>query len=256
MGTLVAGPARSLLDAQAGLPDSEMQKGDPQLEYETINYSAAGIQQLNTQNNVGTRGTLEQWRADWPKEMLKKARTFVGKTSRVKTPEKISEFLELFNLKSKGADGTDVPFCAAGLTYCALLTYADLVSPGYPVAKRMDTLRKLAPEIDHYYFYPTVACKSMWFVAQGKSQWKAKQPNLIPRSGWIALFDWENRVAHEPNHCGIVEAADAMSLSTIEFNTSSTSERNGGAVEAKLRNYNNVIGYIVTDIKPGAPGTL
>ena len=61
----------------------------------------------------------------------------------------------------------------------------------------------------------------------------------------------------DAQHVGIVEAASASTLRTIEFNTSIVvggSQRNGGVVARKIRDQARrfVIGYIATYQRPSA----
>ncbi len=108
------------------------------------------------------------------------------------------------------------------------------------------------PDLEHYYFYPSVSCVDMYHIAAGKRRWVDVRAgaNVLPKPGWIVLFDWNKQGT--PDHCGIVQAATKQNLATIEFNTTvgKGSQRNGGTVAEKIRNYEFVIGFIITDAKP------
>jgi hypothetical protein len=249
LGALVGMPSRAFSQTPADTSVTEEQKGDPDLPYEMVTFNPEAIRQMSDLS--GRRATFERWESRLPAAMLASARGLIG-SSRATTPERISEFLELFGLGLKDKNGDYVAFCAAGISFCALTAYANAVKPNYTINKKLEIFRSLAAEIEHYYFYPTVSCRDMGLIAQGKRRWverKAK-PEVIPKPGWIVLFDWQRRGT--PDHCGIVQNATAQSIFTVEFNTSDDggSQRNGGAVARKTRNYNYVTGFVVTDERP------
>jgi|ERR1700688_125050 len=226
----------------------ELQKGDPDASYETVSFDAEAVRQLVSHSG---KATFEKWDKGLPLKMISSARSLLG-LSRETTPEQISEFLALFRLPLKDDHGY-VAFCAAGLSFCALMAYTNSLKPNYDVTKRATYLRELMPDLEHYYFYPTVSCVSMYDVAAGKGRWieRRTQPSVVPKAGWIVLYDWENKGI--PDHCGIISHATKDKLSTIEFNTSGASggsQRDGGTVSEKERGLNCVKGYIVTDSVP------
>lgn len=98
---------------------TEDQRGDPDSMDEYITFSPSAIRSIVTRSG---KATFESWDANLPISMIATARQFIG-CSRNTTPEQISKFLELFNLPLTTDKGY-VPFCAAGLSYCALLTYS------------------------------------------------------------------------------------------------------------------------------------
>ena len=61
-----------------------------------------------------------------------------------------------------------------------------------------------------------------------------------PKVGDLALFGWGGKVAQ---HIGIVEAVDGNVITTIEGNTSMTSNDNGGAVMRRTRTTSNCTGF-------------
>jgi hypothetical protein len=231
--------------------ESERQKGDPEDDYETVTYDPA---QISTLSNMSGRATFESWQRGLPAAMLTTARTFIGH-SRTTTPAQIAEFLQLFYLDLKDKKGVYVPYCAAGISFCALLAFAQAAGKPLPAKQKLTVLRTLAADIDHYYFYPTVSCRDMMNIAEGRRRWISRnaQPRIIPKTGWIVLFDWEK--GGNPSHCGIVQNATDSKVFTVEFNTSVTAagnQRNGGVVAAKERQYDYIVGFISTDQAPPA----
>jgi hypothetical protein len=228
--------------------ETERQKGDPEDQYETVTYDPAQIAALS---RMSGRAIFEPWQRALPGGMLTRARTFIG-NSRVKTPGQIAEFLKLFRLDLKDANGAYVAYCAAGISYCAILAFAEAAGKPLLGQQKLTTLRTLAADVDHYYFYPTVSCRDMMNIAEGRRRWisRRSQPSVLPKPGWIVLFDWER--SGNPNHCGIVQNATASRVFTVEFNTSVTTgdQRNGGVVAAKEREYDYVLGFIATDQAP------
>lgn len=237
--------------AQQPALDTERQKGDAGDAYEVVSYDASLI---STLSNLSGRATFEPWQRGLPAAMLTTARTFIG-NSRATTPTQIAEFLQLFYLDLKDRNGVYVPYCAAGISFCALLAFAQAAGKALPPTQRLAELRKLAADIDRYYFYPTVSCRDMMNIAEGRRRWVSRkaQPTVIPKPGWIVLFDWERST--NPSHCGIVQNATATKVFTVEFNTSVTAagnQRNGGVVAAKEREYDYIVGFVLTDQAPPA----
>ena len=225
----------------------EQQKGDPDLRYEQVKFDPETIRKATVRHG---RAVFEKWDSMLPANLIAVARSFLG-CSRTSTPEQITEFLGLFGLPLRDQDGY-VAFCAAGLSFCALMAYAKFLSLNIGQDKRIEQFRKISPDLDHYYFYPTVSCIDMYHIAAGKRRWvdRKASPTVLPSPGWIVLFDWGKRGTQD--HCGIVQQATRDRMTTIEFNTSGNSgdQRNGGAVAEKQRNYDFVAGYIVTDRQP------
>ncbi|MFW9327074.1 CHAP domain-containing protein, partial [Glaesserella parasuis] len=82
--------------------------------------------------------------------------------------------------------------------------------------------------------------------ALSKGNWvdKAHVSAADIKPGWLVLYNFEG--GSTPHHVGIVEKALAGEVHTIEFNTSSTDNRNGGAVSRRVRGYGSVLGYVKT----------
>jgi hypothetical protein len=240
--------AQSKMTGQPSGLTTEMQKGDPDASYEHVSFNGEAIKQL-----VFTSGkaTFEKWDKDFPLKMISTARTFLG-ISRETTPGQITEFLALFQLPFKDSSGY-VAFCAAGLSFCALMAYTNTLLTHYDTPQKLRYFRKYMPDLEHYYFYPSVSCVDMYHIAAGKRRWieHKTQPNMVPKPGWVVLFDWAS--SGTPDHCGIIAHATNEKIATLEFNTSGSaggSQRNGGTVSEKERDYKYVKGFIVTNASP------
>jgi hypothetical protein len=232
----------------------EQQKGDPEARYEFIQYNPSAIRAMATREPNG-RATFQKWDKELPQKLITVSERFLG-SSRDTTPDQISEFLELFGLPFETERGP-LAFCAAGLSYCALSAFIpppeDPAAPAPQKAQRLHQFKQLMPDIDHYYFYPTVSCLDMFHIAAGRRRWIShkQKPKTQPKPGWVVLFDWSD--SGNADHCGIVTGATDKVVSTIEFNTSGTaggSQRDGGTVSRKERSYKHTLGFIVTDQTP------
>lgn len=236
--------AGARLDAAQRPPDTlvtEEQRGDPDLPYERITFSPSAIKRIVEPRS---RASFEPWKDTVPDTMVSVARGFIG-TSRAKNPSQIAEFFRLFNLNATDPRGEPYAFCAAGLSFCALVSYAQVLQRA-AVPDRLAQLRTISPDLEHFFFYPTVSCERMYHIAAGKDRWTPYSPKTPkrPPAGSIVLFDWDGKGRRD--HCGIVQNATADKLTTIEFNTSVTTgnQRNGGVVAEKTRPYNLVAGFI------------
>ena len=226
---------------------SEDQRGDPDSPSETIEYDAGDIRRLNTRQ--AGRAFFEKWVPDLPQKLVSKALEFEG-INRQNSPARIAQFLNLFGIAMRNPAGKFEAFCAAGISYCAIAAYASDVRGAIDPKELTTNYRSLAADVDNYYFYPTVSCQDMWNIAKGRHSWVASNPKAPdpPKPGWVVLFDWDNK--GRPNHCGLVMRADGNKVYTIEFNTSSSDNRNGGAVATRERDYTHIVGFIRTDKKP------
>ena len=233
-----------------GVMVTEDQKGDPGASYEHVTFDREHLDELVS---GGGKAIFEQWKKFFPAAMLGNARKFIG-YSRETTPEQISEFLRLFGLPFKDARGY-IAFCAAGLAFCAGMAYADLLGITYNEANRISYIQPLLPDIEHWYYYPTVSCMDIFHVAAGKHRWldRKSDPSAVPKPGWLVLFDW--RKNGHADHCGIISHATKEKIYTVEFNTSGKagdSQRDGGVVAERERDYDDFIkGFVVTDLPPG-----
>jgi hypothetical protein len=229
----------------------ERQKGDPQAPYEYVTFDAEKLKAM-TQVSDASKAAFQAWDQDLPSKMLAVASQFVG-ISRETAPEKITKFLELFHLPFKDDNGY-VAFCAAGVSFCALAAF--VTSSFGDGGSDLEQCRALMPDLDYYYFYPTVSCLDMYHIAAGRHRWIEHTPKAksVPKPGWVVLFDWSK--SGVPDHCGLVTKADDKIIKTIEFNTSGPaggSQRDGGTVATKDRNYSYVRGFIATDSRPKPP---
>ena len=223
---------------------TENQRGDPDIPDEYVTFSPSAIEHIVSKSR---KATFEQWDRNLPLTMLVTARNFIG-YNRKDNPEQISKFLDLFDLPIATGAGV-VPFCAAGLSYCALTAYARKLSGISDQAPTRERLRKLMPDVEHYYFYPTVSCVDLYHIAAGKRRWVPHTPGSArpPKPGWLVLYDWNKRGI--PDHCGLVQQPGRDFIKTVEFNTSSGegSQKNGGTVAEKTRSYEYVLGFVITD---------
>lgn len=150
---------------------TENQRGDPDIPDEYVTFSPSAIEHIVSKSR---KATFEQWDRNLPLTMLVTARNFIG-YNRKDNPEQISKFLDLFDLPIATGAGV-VPFCAAGLSYCALTAYARKLSGISDQAPTRERLRKLMPDVEHYYFYPTVSCVDLYHIAAGKRRWVPHTP--------------------------------------------------------------------------------
>jgi hypothetical protein len=222
----------------------EKQKGDPDVPYEQVAYDTEKIQAMV--ERPASKANFEPWDPNMPRKISAAAVDFLG-LCRETSQTQISEFLQLFDLPFRDSHGY-VAFCAAGLSYCALLSYVQVLNKPLSSNTKITTLREYMPDFEHYFFYPTVSCLDMYYAAAAKHRWieRRDHPDISPENGWIVLYDWSGH-SSTPDHCGIVTRADASGFHAIEFNTSGKaggSERNGGTVTEKTRSYDYVKGFI------------
>jgi hypothetical protein len=225
---------------------TEQQQGDPDAPIEYVTFSPSRIGRANV--NSG-KATFEKWGPTVPISMISVARGFIGFT-RTANPEQIAKFLALFDLPLR-SDRGDVAFCAAGLSYCALAAYSNSLSGASTETFRVERLKRAMPDVEHYYFYPTVSCVDMYHIAAGKRHWidRKLQPHVLPSPGWIVLYDWNHTGIAD--HCGLVQSASERGLVTVEFNTATGegNQRTGGVIAEKSRTYDQVLGFVKTDTK-------
>ncbi len=226
---------------------TEDQKGDPADVDEFVTFSSSAIRNMSTR---GGKASFEPWRDGLHKSIIATARQFIG-VNRKTNPEAVTQFLDLFSLPFRTDTGF-VAFCAAGISYCALSTYCEDLRWQVNDTNRLDRYRQLMPDLEFYYFYPTVSCVDMYHIAAGKRRWvdHRTKPKIIPSPGWIVLYDWKGKGV--PDHCGLVQQASQKEMLTLEFNTSpgDGSQTNGGAVAERRRSYTQVYGFVITDEKP------
>jgi hypothetical protein len=231
---------------------TEQQKGDPDTSYEHITFNRT---QLNDLVSNEKKAVFEPPKRYFSEALLENAQKFVG-CSRATSPGQIQEFLRLYGLPFQDASGY-IAFCAAGIGYCAAMAYAELLGIIYKESDRLARFRALLRDIEHWYYYPTVSCIDIFYIAAGKHRWvdHTAQNSPLPKPGWIVLFD--RTKSGRADHCGIVSRATREKLFTVEFNTSGTaggSQRNGGVVAEREREYGDYVkGYVVTSLPSGSP---
>lgn len=67
--------------------------------------------------------------------------------------------------------------------------------------------------------------------------------NEVPKPGWLPIFDFNGKHASR-DHIGVVVSVSGSTINTIEGNTGSGNEANGGAVMERQRNVAYITGYI------------
>jgi hypothetical protein len=218
---------------------TEEQRGDLGAAYEYISINPKDIFSLSGPR----RAAFRERAADFGKLVTPFALSCTGK-SRSNARPLISQMLELFDLPFETDAGKrPVPFCASGLVYITAHSY--LQHWGEEV--RFEDLEGVLPEIDHYHFFPSPSVWDMYYVALGKRRWVPVGRSL-PKSGWIVVFDFGKGA----DHVGLVLSANTQGLHTFECNTSGKingSQQNGGVITTRDRGYENVKGYIRTDLE-------
>ena len=183
---------------------------------------------------------------DFPAKLLATALRYEGYSRKANEPA-ITEMLQVFYAPFREG-GNLVPFCAAGVGYCAAQVYAG-------GATGVESYRSVLRAVDYHNFWPSSACRSMALVAMGKARFRPAKPGVtVPQKGWVVLYDWTGSGGWDStDHCGIVIDADGAQLHTIEFNTgdpSNPDQRDGGVVMRKTRPYNRTVkGFVVTDTR-------
>ena len=219
----------------------EKQRSDPRAKSEEIKFDPFAVQALVGQTKASFRPRNKAF-AD---NLAATAKTFVG-VNRVNNREKVSNFLELFNLPFE-VGSKPLPFCAAGLSYAAALSYLNFWNQKIDESNQLSLLRGALSELDRYHFYPSPSVVDMYFVARGKRRWIDRLASSTPKAGWLVIYDWSKNGDHD--HVGIVESVSGANLRTIEFNTTSEDQKNGGAVERRTRKLDETVsGFIRTDI--------
>lgn len=222
----------------------EEQRGDPDVPYEQLAFDSASVRTLV----FGTqKASFAPHTPEFSTRLIATAATLVGR-SRSTHRNDIAAFLALFRLPFE-ANGSPVPYCAAGLAFAAASAYADLLSMPVTEFDRLRKYRSILADLEHWYFYPSPSCWDMYHIAAGKRRWVAQGSEVVPKPGWVVIFDFGKGA----DHCGIVESADKTGIRTIEFNTSvvrNGDQRDGGVIAKKDRPYGLVKGYIRTDDPP------
>ncbi len=241
---LAAGAAGLAISAAGDIPGQstlthELQKGDPELAYERIDYNKSHVAQLSN----GGKGTLEKPVPHFGEALVDEIKkNYLGK-DRQNARDLIESFLAMFGLSFE-VHGNVVPFCAAGLSWVATTIYAQQAG----IQQRGNqSLQPYLLEVRQRHFYPTPSVVSMKIVADVEQKWIPLSTAVganAPRKGWLVVYSWEGK---RPDHVGIIDNIEPGWLNTVEFNTSNQDNRNGGAIAARRRQIGHqVAGYIRT----------
>lgn len=229
---------------------TEVQQGDPDGPEETLVYGGADIDRLAS----GRRRASFYPRTDrFGAVFLEAASAFVG-MSRATHEAQIAEFLNIFRLPYRRPNGRPNPYCAAGISYVAALSYARRHA-GDLGDRRITKIRSVLPDVARHHFYPTVSVINMYHVALGTRRFVGRAGADRVRPGWIVLFDWKaSDSCFQAQHCGLVasiepDAQGRRVLNTIEFNTRAPggpgTESDGGLITRRRRRLNGTVkGFI------------
>ncbi len=228
---------------------NEEQAGEPDTPVEALKIEPSKAKII--QDFVLTTDTKGKYKdaAIIADKMLKIAQGYVG-VSRASNSTQVGQYLDLFGLTH------EQPFCASGVCYVACRAYCETKDKiSYNHTNEVIKFHGVLPDIRKYYFFPSPSCGEMMRRAMAKRNWKT--PSQVgqgkAKPGWLVFYNWKlrekwaNRIRH-PQHVGIVardEPTDSL-LHTIEFNTSSADNSNGGTVSNRDRDYKYIVGYIAT----------
>ena len=174
--------------------------------------------------------------------LLETCKEYLG-VSRADNIDQVSRFLKLFNLPTR-MQGKWVPYCAAGLSFAAAKTFCNLSGIKYNQDNAIRVFRSVLLRIKDRFFRPTARCWELKETAINQDRFlvnNAANRKLV-KPGYIVLFNFDSDVL--PDHVGIVESIDADSVRTVEFNTSSTDDTNGGAVSRRDRAFKTIQGFV------------
>ncbi len=107
--------------------------------------------------------------------------------SRAKHADQVTQYLDLMRLPY--ADGSPLPFCAAGLSWAACKAYCDVNKDhiAYNKYNIIPRFRSIIGDIREYYFLPHAQCKAMADYSKGKlGNWVDKKADPLP--GWIVFI--------------------------------------------------------------------
>ncbi len=174
--------------------------------------------------------------------LLETCKEYLG-ISRADNIDQVSRFLKLFNLPTR-MQGKWVPYCAAGLSFAAAKAFCNLSGIKYNQDNAIRVFRSVLLRIKDRFFRPTARCWELKETAINQDRFlvnNAANRKLV-KPGYIVLFNFDSDVL--PDHVGIVESIDADSVRTVEFNTSSTDDTNGGAVSRRDRAFKTIQGFV------------
>ena len=174
--------------------------------------------------------------------LLETCREYLG-VSRADNIEQVERFLKLFNLPTR-MDGKWVPYCAAGLSFAAAKTFCNLSGIKYDQNNAIRVFRSVLLRLKDRFFRPTARCWELKETAinQGRFLVNNAENRKLVKPGYIVLFNFDKDTL--PDHVGIVESIDSDSVKTVEFNTSSVDDTNGGAVSRRDRAFKLIQGFV------------
>ena len=175
-------------------------------------------------------------------ELINTCSEYLG-VSRSENIEQVSRFLKLFNLPTR-MNGKWVPYCAAGLSFAAAKTYCNLAGIKYDSSSAIKIFRTVLLKLKNDFFRPTARCWELKETAQNQKKYLINnQANRkLVKPGFLVLFNFDSDSL--PDHVGIVCSIDSKNVNTIEFNTSSSDDINGGAVSRRQRPFNKIQGFV------------
>ena len=175
-------------------------------------------------------------------ELLKTCESYLG-VDRTSNLSQIAKFLKLFGLSTK-LNGRWVPYCAAGLSYSAAKTYCNLAGIKYNANNSVKIFRSVLIKIKNEFFRPTARCWELKETAINQKRYliNNQQNRKLVKPGFLVLFNFDSDSL--PDHVGIVVSIDTDSVKTIEFNTSSADDTNGGAVSRRDRPFKVIQGFV------------
>lgn len=177
-------------------------------------------------------------------EFLRISQQYVG-VSRSSNLAQVAKFLALFNLPAKMGEKW-VPYCASGASYAAAKAYCNLAGIQYNADNSVAIFKTVLSKLRDRFFTPSPSCWAMQEGAKKKGNWVPKTPDNMKliKPGWLVLYNFDGKTM--PKHVGIVLFVASDHIKTVEFNTSSTDNINGGAVSYRTRKFSPILGFIKT----------
>jgi len=253
-GAVRGGNPASVVNQAADLIEEQM--GDPGMPREALaldNETEKNIQEFLSRPSRGPKIA----RPRLALAALDVAKSHIG-NSRENPATRVKQYLALFGLPFQYPDGTYVPFCAAGVGFVSAQAYRHITRQPSNLDDSNTPLifRDSLTDVKRDWTKAHPSCREMMKASQDAGTWlspkDARGANIIPKPGWLVFYNWTRGAV--PQHVGIVDRhATAHQLPTVEFNTGDRNFSNGGAVLARKRDYDTVIGYIDTYREPGAP---
>lgn len=176
-------------------------------------------------------------------ELIKTCSEYIGIT-RANNINQVSRFLRLFGLGTKDENGKWMAFCAAGLSFAAAKTFCDLSGIKYNQDNAISVFKSVLLAIKDKYFRPSARVREVKETAinQGRYLENNSANRKLVKPGYLILFQFDKDVL--PDHIGIVTSIDQDSVKTIEFNTSTEDDTNGGAVARRDRPFRTIQGFV------------